>query len=196
MFAYCGNNPVNNADPSGNAFINVDWDFDGLPNSLFIDVGAGAGYAMAGVANSSGMAEDVTYAAKKAGKAMGGMAKKVGGWIATGAEFLWDAYVRGYNFQQNAQMQEAQMMIDAGNAVFALYMELTMQYESELALLGGIDNVYSGIDNICTGFGRILVPEPTVVNDVIGVGQATYGVIQVAFGLVEIIIWSLEESEK
>ena len=112
MFAYCGNNPVNNADPSGNAFINVDWDFDGLPNSLFIDVGAGAGYAMAGVANSSGMAEDVTYAAKKAGKAMGGMAKKVGGWIATGAEFLWDAYMRGYNLQQNAQMQEAQMMID------------------------------------------------------------------------------------
>ena len=117
MFAYCGNNPVNKADPTGCAFVNIDWDFDGLPNSLFIDAGAGGGFAIAGVANSSGMAEDVAYFAKKAGKAMGGMAKKVGNWFASGAEFIWDAYMRSYNLQQNAQMQEAQMMIGTIDAV-------------------------------------------------------------------------------
>ena len=41
MFAYCGNDPVNKADPTGCAFVNIDWDFDGLPNSLFPEFGAG-----------------------------------------------------------------------------------------------------------------------------------------------------------
>jgi RHS repeat-associated protein len=41
MFAYCGNNPVNRVDPTGYVFINIAWDFDGLPNSLFPEFGTG-----------------------------------------------------------------------------------------------------------------------------------------------------------
>lgn len=136
MFAYCGNNPVSQEDPTGHFYCKVCFD----PFAPFDT----------GLVNIAGCA--------------GG-----GSSIA---------------------MVDSHML----DAVYDLYVEFTVEFESELELLGGVDNVYSGIENIVTGFGRILVPEPTITNDVIGVAQATYGVIQAVWGLVEIIVWAEEET--
>lgn len=43
MFAYCGNNPANRADPSGSAFVHVAYNFDGVSNSMFLILGGGGG---------------------------------------------------------------------------------------------------------------------------------------------------------
>ena len=46
MFAYCGNNPVSRTDASGHAFIQVDYNFDDLPNDLFPEIGGGCACAL------------------------------------------------------------------------------------------------------------------------------------------------------
>ena len=48
MFAYCGNNPVSRTDASGHAFIQVNYNFDDLPNDLFPEIGGGCAGAVAG----------------------------------------------------------------------------------------------------------------------------------------------------
>ena len=48
MLAYCGNNPVSRADASGHAFVQVDYNFDDLPNDLFPDIGGGCAVGLVG----------------------------------------------------------------------------------------------------------------------------------------------------
>ena len=52
MFAYCGNNPANRADPSGCAYVQIDYNLEGSVDRLFFVLGGGSGggiaYALAG----------------------------------------------------------------------------------------------------------------------------------------------------
>lgn len=43
MFSYCGNSPIDRSDPTGNAFVQVAYNFDGLSNSMFLTLGGGGG---------------------------------------------------------------------------------------------------------------------------------------------------------
>ena len=43
MFAYCGNNPISRADFSGHAFVQHDFNYNDLPDTLFPELGGGAG---------------------------------------------------------------------------------------------------------------------------------------------------------
>ena len=48
MFAYCGNNPVSRVDATGCAFVQINYNLDGLPNDLFPDIGGGCAVGLVG----------------------------------------------------------------------------------------------------------------------------------------------------
>lgn len=102
MFAYCNNNPVSNVDPTGHALMQMSFDPDGASGLLTPGPWGG------GSGGSSGMA----YWANISPEAAKELANDVGEAICTAAEACWDVYMRSYNLQQNAQLQQAQMNIN------------------------------------------------------------------------------------
>ena len=58
MFAYCGNNPVNREDPTGHAFMQVDYNTSGQPIGMFVDVGCGSASCGLFGANTVSLVED------------------------------------------------------------------------------------------------------------------------------------------
>ena len=51
-----------------------------------------------------------------------------------------------------------------------------------------VKGVYKGVKNVRKGAALILVPEPTTLTDVTGVGLATVGILQGAFGIKDIVV--------
>lgn len=55
-------------------------------------------------------------------------------------------------------------------------------------LVDGACDVYSGVEDITKGFGLVLVPCPTPIEDIKGVGLMTYGVLELVGGITKIVI--------
>ena len=104
MFAYCGNNPVNNVDPTGHAFVQMSFDPDGASGMLtpgpWGGGSGGVGYAAGGASSLF----DADFTEEK--KAIKEFLSDVGTAISSGAETLWNAYVHSVELQ--AQMQHQQ----------------------------------------------------------------------------------------
>ena len=61
MFAYCGNNPVSRVDATGCAFVQINYNLDGLPNDLFPEIGGGCACALAAAGSiSSALKKDIS----------------------------------------------------------------------------------------------------------------------------------------
>ena len=105
MFAYCLNNPANFLDSEGSSAICVT---NGDRNPLLIGhigLGGGGGGGYGGSGNS-GYKDIIEEISDKTNKALGA--------IGAAAEDCWDAYMRA----QNAQMQEAQLMLDGATGIY------------------------------------------------------------------------------
>ena len=111
MFAYCGNNPVNRADPSGHAFVQVCFDTDGGIQMLGPCMWGGGGGGGGGVAYA---ASAVSSFPKETAKKFW---KKVGETIGSAAEACWDAYM----FSSSLQAQETQLLLDGAKNVYNAY---------------------------------------------------------------------------
>ena len=101
MFAYCLNNPVILEDTTGSAARSCITAADGIDETPWRDHSPGGGgiprrnYSSG--SNYYGEVADKFYAVK--------FFRAVGKGLDTGAEWLWDAYMRGFNIQQETQFQ-------------------------------------------------------------------------------------------
>ena len=63
-----------------------------------------------------------------------------------------------------------------------------MEKEGYSHLVNGTKDVTLGVRNIKKGATLLFVPMPTLIDDIAGIGQATYGVLQFTGGLTKIAI--------
>ena len=158
MFAYCGNNPVNRADPSGHAYVQLCFDTDGGIQMLGPGLwggGGGGGVAYAASAVSSFPKE----AAKK-------FWKKIGETIGSAAQACWDAYM----FSSSLQAQETQLLLDGAKNVYNIYSVLG---ENEIIDMGtvGYHSVMAAKEWQAT-LTYWTVPIPSPVDELIAAGHA------------------------
>ncbi len=80
------------------------------------------------------------------------------------------------------------MTLDGATKIYQYYKE---NEDLQQGVSGG-KRIVTGMLNIRNGFAAILVPVPTVAEDLIGVAKITWGVINVCYGIVEVVSASLE----
>ena len=118
MFAYCNNNPVMCSDSSSHAACTWDggfWDLESM--SGLVDTGGGGG-RVAGIPGCNGesarrhSAEIIHREKDYIRGRIHEMASNVGDALYSVGTTLWDAYMRSYNIQQQAQLQNSQALIE------------------------------------------------------------------------------------
>ena len=174
MFAYCLNNPVNCYDPSGNAaFWTSTGDWNPLHSGYY-----GIGGAGGGGSGKSGYKDIIDEFSDKTNKTLDT--------IGSVADDCWDAYVQGHYWQQEEQMRQDSAMMELVKYVRSTY-EVTQ--DTAVAKYGkGVLKVRKGVNWVKEGATYILVPCPTIADDLIGMGFVVAGVVYATAGVTEVIV--------
>ncbi len=163
MFAYCINNPATCMDPTGTlcvfAFMG-----DYRTQSILTTGGGGgcggiSGYGGSGGSGYKDIIDELSDITDKALDAVGAV-----------AEDCWDAYMRGYNLQQETQMQETQMMINAAMDVYS-YLDETGTISFAMVCVNSVNAARSF--QIAAVY--LAAPIPTPIDEAFAIGYVLKG---------------------
>ena len=132
--------------------------------------GGGSG----GVAYAAGVVSSIDPAAVKK------FINNAGAAISSGTEACWDAYVQGYNIQQEAQLKETQAMLDGTDTVY--------NYLTDTEILDMGMNTFSTVQaarSFNKSLAYFLAPIPTAVDEMLGIRYALKGFYHLAKIIVE-----------
>ena len=181
MFAYCRNNPIVLEDATGTAdraCICAESRIDDEPWRDHSPGGGGIPRRNYGsYSNYYGEVADKFYTVR--------LFRVVAKGVGIGATWLWDAYMRGYNLQQNAQMQQAQLLLDGSMRAYE-FLE-----ETEEIAIGKVG--YHSV--IAANEGRkalalVALPIPTPVDEIMALGHAIKGFYHWSISVWEVVAWS------
>ena len=120
MFAYCRNNPIVLEDATGTADRACIYAEGRIDDEPWRDHSPGGGGIprrnYSSYSNYYGEVADKFYTVR--------LFRVVAKGVGIGAKWLSEAYMRGYNLQQNAQMQEAQLMVDGAMSTYTYLEEI------------------------------------------------------------------------
>ena len=161
MFAYCMNNPVMGCDPCGTCIHN--WKFYDCEKCAAFWNGVGQWFVDTYNTINSVYQHQTQLQTQ--------VAMQQNKMIADAAEATWDAYMRGYNIQQEAQMMDAQLKADVVSSACNIIIETD-------AVDMGMNTYHTvrAARSFKKSLAYFVAPIPTPADEALAIGFALKGI--------------------
>jgi len=174
MFAYCLNNPICYVDKDGKAADS----YGGMAGNAF---GMFLYELFTGDTHPDRQAQQIE---NQVIEKQNEMLKTAGKTLWDAGKALWDAYMRSYNMQQNANMQNAQLTLDGLENIYDNI------EETDVVSVGksGYHSVQAA-NEFKQAFAYFALPIPTAADEALALGHTAKGLYHLVKSLWEVFSW-------